>query len=203
MSYIIFVGFDCVISGRFGVARGALKGQKAGDFMEETAAVQRVPKVIWRLLKLPAKILYALGLGPLQGRFVLLLTTVGRKSGLARVTPLQYDEADGNFYVGSARGVNADWYRNILANPEVEVRVKSSRFHATAEPITDPGQIADLLELRLKRRPRMVGAMLRAEGYPSRPSREQLEAYAKKRAMVVIRPLVEIDIDEPDQQRKG
>ncbi len=157
--------------------------------MDETSTVQRVPKVIWRLLKLPARILYALGLGSLPGRFVLLLTTVGRKSGLPRVTPLQYDEVDGNFYVGSARGVKADWYRNILANPAVEVRVKSRRFHGMAEPITDPAQIADLLEIRLQRRPRMLGAIFRAEGYPPRPNREQLEAYAAKRAMVVIRPI--------------
>ncbi len=157
--------------------------------MHETSVVQRVPRAIWRLLKLPARILYALGLGPLQGRFVLLLTTTGRKSGLPRVTPLQYDEVDGNYYVGSARGVNADWYRNILANPNIEVRVKSRRFKGTARPITDPARIADLLEIRLKRRPRMVGAILRAEGFPSKPKREHLEAYAKKRAMVVITPI--------------
>jgi len=36
--------------------------------------------------------LYALGLGRLIGRLILLLTTTGRKSGLPRVTPLQYSE---------------------------------------------------------------------------------------------------------------
>jgi len=35
------------------------------------------------------RLLYRLGLGPLVGRVVLLLTTTGRKSGLPRVTPLQ------------------------------------------------------------------------------------------------------------------
>ena len=34
------------------------------------------------------KALYALGLGRLIGRLILLLTTTGRKSGLPRVTPL-------------------------------------------------------------------------------------------------------------------
>jgi deazaflavin-dependent oxidoreductase (nitroreductase family) len=91
----------------------------------------------WRLLKLPSRLLYAIGLGPLQGRFVLLLTTIGRKSGLPRVTPLQYEEVDGKYYVASARGVQADWFRNILANPAVEVRVKSQRFDGVAEAISD------------------------------------------------------------------
>lgn len=161
-------------------------------FMLPSSRVEKVPRVIWRLLKLPARFVYALGLGFLPGRFILLLTTIGRKSGLPRITPLQYDEVDGNFYVGSARGVEADWYRNILANPEVEVQVKSRRFYGLAHPITDPGQIADLLETRLQRRPRMVGLLLRAEGFSSRPSRDQLEAYAKMRAMVVIRPKVRL-----------
>jgi deazaflavin-dependent oxidoreductase (nitroreductase family) len=141
----------------------------------------------WRLLKVPSRLLYAIGLGPLQGRFVLLLTTIGRKSGLPRVTPLQYEEVDGKYYVASARGVKADWFRNILANPAVEIRVESQRFEGVAEAITDAEQIADFLELRLRRHPRMMGAMFRAQGFPSHPSREELEAYAAKRAMVVIR----------------
>lgn len=141
----------------------------------------------WRLLKVPSRLLYAIGLGPLQGRFVLLLTTIGRKSGLPRVTPLQYEEVDGKYYVASARGVKADWFRNILANPSVKIRVKAQRFDGVAEAITDAKRIADFLELRLNRHPRMMGAMFRAQGFPSRPSREELEAYAAKRAMVVIR----------------
>ena len=46
-------------------------------------------------------------------RMVLLLTTIGRKSGLPRITPLQYEEIDGAYYVASARGAQADWFRNI------------------------------------------------------------------------------------------
>jgi len=97
------------------------------------------------------KALYDIGLGPLIGRVVLLLTTTGRKTGLPRVTPLQYEEIDGTFYLGSSRGQKADWFRNILANPHVEVRVKSRRFRGMAETVTDPLRIADFLELRLSR----------------------------------------------------
>ena len=38
------------------------------------------------------RVLYAIGLGPLIGRIILLLTTTGRKSGKKRVTPLQYEK---------------------------------------------------------------------------------------------------------------
>lgn len=148
---------------------------------------RRLPVNVWRVLKLP-RVWYALGLGPVVGGLILLLTTTGRKTGLPRVTPLQYEEQDGVIYVASARGREADWFRNSLANPRVEIRVKARRFHGQAEPITDPARVADFLELRLKRHPRMMGAMLRGEGLAARPDRAQLEKFAAKIAVVAIHP---------------
>src|SRR3972149_6657660 len=46
------------------------------------------------------RLLYAIGLGPLIGRIILLLTTTGRKSGMKRVTPLQYEKIGEDYYVG-------------------------------------------------------------------------------------------------------
>ena len=132
--------------------------------------------------------LYNLGFAPLLGWLILLLTTTGRKSGLPRVTPLQYEMVDGQFYIGSARGAQADWFRNILADPHVRVRVKSREFAAIAEPVTDYLRVADFLELRLRRHPRMVSVILKAEGLPAQPTRAQLEDYARGLAMVIIRP---------------
>ena len=157
----------------------------------ETSRVGKVPNFVWRLLKLPSRMLYALGLGPLQGRFVLLLTTTGRKSGQPRVTPLQYEELDGDYYVGSARGEHADWFRNIQADPEVEIRVKNRSFRGHAEAITDAARIADFLELRLARHPKMVGMLIGLEGLPPNPTRAQMESYAANRAMAIIRPIEE------------
>jgi deazaflavin-dependent oxidoreductase (nitroreductase family) len=104
------------------------------------------------------------------------------------VTPLQYEEIDGALLVGSARGQQADWVRNIAADPHVEVRVGSQQYDATAEIVTDMQRIVEFLELRLRRHPRMVGAMLRADGLSIPPERAELEAYAARLVMVVIRP---------------
>ena len=56
----------------------------------------------------------------------LLLTTTGRKSGEKYVFPLFYGE-DGNSYIVVASKGGApqhpNWYRNLVANPEVEVQV--------------------------------------------------------------------------------
>ena len=146
------------------------------------------PKLFWRFARLPPRLFYRLGLGPLIGRVVLLLTTTGRKSGLARVTPLQYEEIDGAIYIGAARGLKADWFRNIVANPEVDVQVKARRFRGVAEPVTDPVRIADFLQVRLRRHPKMVGWILSRAGLPRHPTRAQIEGYSAKRAMVIIRP---------------
>ena len=146
------------------------------------------PKFLLRLIHWPPQIVYALGLGPLIGRLILLLTTTGRRSGKQRVVPLQYEEIDGRIYLGSSRGVKADWVRNILADPKVEVRVKSRRFQGAAEVITDADRVVDFLEVRLRRHPRMVGAMMKGEGLPQIPSRSDLEKYAEGLALVVITP---------------
>ncbi|MBB3677873.1 nitroreductase family deazaflavin-dependent oxidoreductase [Modestobacter versicolor] len=61
----------------------------------------------------------------LRGRSVVLLTTVGRRTGLVRKTPLMRVEHKGVYAaVASTRGGDRhpDWYANVLAHPEVELR---------------------------------------------------------------------------------
>jgi deazaflavin-dependent oxidoreductase (nitroreductase family) len=133
--------------------------------------------------------LYDHGLAGLLGRLVLILTTTGRVTGLPRRTPLQYEEVDGKIIVAAGWGTRSDWYRNLLAQPRVEVRLGRRRFQAIARPVADPERIADFLELRLARHPRMIGRILRAEGLPARPTREQMLDYAAGRGMVILDPV--------------
>lgn len=120
---------------------------------------------------------------------VLVLSTIGRKTGKVHKTPLQYEILDGDYYIGSARGPDADWYRNILANPDVKVHLGGKDFPARAEPITDPGAIADFLELRRNRHPWMIKILLRMEGLAFNHNRKQLEEFARKKAIVSLHPL--------------
>jgi deazaflavin-dependent oxidoreductase (nitroreductase family) len=146
------------------------------------------PGFIWRFMRSMNQRMihnYHRGIGPT--RMVLLLTTTGRKSGLSRVTPLQYEEIDGDYYVGSARGAQSDWYRNMKVDQQVEVEVKGKKFKACAETITDPAKIADFFEIRLKRHPIMIGLLMRLEGLPLCYNREDLERFAARKALAVIR----------------
>jgi deazaflavin-dependent oxidoreductase (nitroreductase family) len=147
---------------------------------------------VWRMMKsLNQFVLRKYGPKFRAYSIVLLLTTIGRKSGLPRVTPLQYEEDQGLYYIGSARGVQADWYRNIQVCPEVEVQVKERRFRAVAEPVSDAERVADFFEIRLKRHPVFVGALMRLEGLPIHYTRADLEAIAAQKAMVILHPINE------------
>ena len=54
-----------------------------------------------------------------------LLETAGRRTGLPRRTPV-CDGLDGEtFWLIAQRGRNADWVKNIQANPRVRVKVRS------------------------------------------------------------------------------
>ena len=130
---------------------------------------------------------YKRGFGPT--RVVLLLTTLGRKSGLPRTTPLQYEEVDGCYYIASARGVDADWFKNILANPSVHVQVRDGEFDAVAELVTDPARMADFIELRLRRHPFMMRLIMTLfDGLPLRFGRADLEQLCNEKAMVILHP---------------
>lgn len=61
----------------------------------------------------------------LQGKPVVLLTTVGAKSGKLRKTPLMRVEHDGEYAVVASLGgapKNPVWYYNVTANPRVELQ---------------------------------------------------------------------------------
>ena len=136
------------------------------------------------------RVLYAIGLGPIIGRIILLLTTTGRRSGKKRVTPLQYEKIGSDYYLGSARGTKSDWVCNIRSNPQVEIRVGAKHFQGTAEVIIEPSKFADFMQVRLERHPLMIGLIMeKAHGLPKHPSREQLENLAKEEAFVIVHPI--------------
>jgi deazaflavin-dependent oxidoreductase (nitroreductase family) len=76
-----------------------------------------------------------------QRRLVLLLTTTGVKSGLPRLTPLNYSkDGDRLVVIASKGGSETDpaWYRNLLAQPVVTIEVGSEVFQARATPAIEP-----------------------------------------------------------------
>jgi proline iminopeptidase len=69
----------------------------------------------------------------------LLLTTTGRKSGERFVFPLFYGKAGESYIVVASKGgapQHPGWYRNLVANPEVDVQVGTQKFKARARTAT-------------------------------------------------------------------
>ncbi len=69
----------------------------------------------------------------------LLLTTTGRKSGEKYMFPLFYGKTGNSYIVVASKGgapEHPGWYKNILANPEVEVQAGTTRTKARARTAT-------------------------------------------------------------------
>ena len=74
----------------------------------------------------------------------LLLTTTGRKSGEKFIFPLYYGADGDRYFVIVSKGgapQHPGWYRNILANPDVEVQVGTKKLKARARTATGDERI--------------------------------------------------------------
>ena len=77
--------------------------------------------------------------GSIMGRWHLLLTTTGRKTGQPRTTPLMYLEDGENLVVIASNGGNPrhpNWWLNLQKNPQAEVQLRSEKRRVKAEEAT-------------------------------------------------------------------
>ena len=81
------------------------------------------------------------GGGAMKGRPLLLLTTTGAKSGQLRTKPMMFiPDGDRLLVIASNAGAptHPDWYRNLVAHPEVTVEVGNETFKADATVTEGP-----------------------------------------------------------------
>jgi deazaflavin-dependent oxidoreductase (nitroreductase family) len=82
---------------------------------------------------------------------LLLLTTIGRKSGNAYTTPLSYHrDGDDLIVIGAnlASSRISDWYLNILASPLVTVEVANERLEARATVLEGERRLHQLARMQ-------------------------------------------------------
>lgn len=129
-----------------------------------------------------------LNLWPSVAGRIMVLGHVGRRSGLLRRTPLNYAVVDGDVWCVAGFGAASDWYRNVLAQPQVEVWLPGQRLTGVAAAADDD-----------PRRARVVRAVLVASGFAARAAGlrpDRLDDAALARAARDYR-LVRIVPDEP------
>jgi deazaflavin-dependent oxidoreductase (nitroreductase family) len=75
-----------------------------------------------------------------HGAHILILTTVGRKSGEERKHALIFREVDGGYAIVSSNGgapTHPAWHFNLEADPHVKVQIKADKFGAKARVASD------------------------------------------------------------------
>jgi len=73
--------------------------------------------------------------GHFVGRQLLILTTIGAKTGEGREAPLAYSRDGDHLVIVASKGgapSHPAWYHNLVANPAVTVDVDGERYEATA-----------------------------------------------------------------------
>jgi F420H(2)-dependent quinone reductase len=76
--------------------------------------------------------------GELQGRPVIVLTSVGAKTGKIRKTPLMRVEHQGKYAVVASLGGAPEhpvWYHNLKADPHVELQDRATKRDYTAREV--------------------------------------------------------------------
>ena len=97
------------------------------------------PSGLLRIIMRFPILFYRLNLGWLLGKRFLLLEHRGRKSGIIRkavIEVVDHDVQKGSYIVAAAWGNQSDWYKNIEAEPNVNVGVGIQRFPAFAKTLS-------------------------------------------------------------------
>lgn len=89
----------------------------------------RAPLTLWRL-----------GLGRVAGQAWMVVTTVGRSSGLPRHTAVYPHVVDGRTYLWCPYADRAQWYRNVGVDPVVTVQWRHGTTVMQAVPLDDEAE---------------------------------------------------------------
>ncbi|WP_119071811.1 nitroreductase/quinone reductase family protein [Aggregatilinea lenta] len=109
--------------------------------MSANAILRRIFKVLNRFFMVP---MFRLGLGslivnPFSG-YIMVLKTVGHKTGKLRYVPVNYAIKDGCVYCMAGFGTVAHWYRNLRAQPRLELILPGGALAGVADEVTDPDE---------------------------------------------------------------
>jgi deazaflavin-dependent oxidoreductase (nitroreductase family) len=133
--------------------------------------------------------MFRLGLGFFFGNpltsYVMVLKTVGRKTGRQRYSPVNYAIQDGRIYCLSGFRQSADWYRNLRNHPDVEVILPAGALAGMTCEVSDPAVRGTVIRKVLKN----AGFAGFLEGYnPFRISDEQLALKTADMPLICIQP---------------
>ena len=99
-------------------------------------------RFFWFINKFFMVPMFRLGFGPFFGNpltgYIMVIKAIGRKTGKVRFAPVNYTIYKGNVYCISGARKTSDWYRNLLATPEVELILPGGGIYSHMEEISSP-----------------------------------------------------------------
>ncbi len=91
-------------------------------------------------------LLFRLNLGKLFDRYILILSTSGRKTKRVHRTPVEYFEQGSRVYIISGFNQQPDWFQNIKEDPHVTLQTHSWVMQAVARPPKTDQEWLDVVE---------------------------------------------------------
>jgi deazaflavin-dependent oxidoreductase (nitroreductase family) len=88
-------------------------------------------------------------MGP-ANKFLMVITTTGRKSGKAYSLPIGYlRDSDGKTIIAYTAGGESNWFKNLRTNPNVTLNImsKSAPYRAELVNMADDVEVLRILEL--------------------------------------------------------
>jgi len=74
------------------------------------------------------------------------LTVTGRSTHRQITNPVWFVQENDRLYLVPVRGSDSDWFKNVLAVPEVQLTADNAHASAPAVAITDPGQVRAIVD---------------------------------------------------------
>jgi deazaflavin-dependent oxidoreductase (nitroreductase family) len=148
------------------------------------------PRGCARLLFRAPIYLYRIGLGGLLGGRFLLLSHIGRKSGLPRqavVEVVHHDKARNTYIIASGFGEKSQWFQNLMHTPHVTIQVGRRKLAVTAERLS-LAESGDEMVDYARRHPGAARNLARFMGFEVDGSEGDYRALGEEIPILALRP---------------
>ena len=74
------------------------------------------------------------------------ITVTGRKSGRSISTPVWFIHEGQKLYLIPVKGTDSNWYKNVLAEPTMQIFAGERKLTTKAIPVSNPRRVAELVD---------------------------------------------------------
>ncbi len=74
------------------------------------------------------------------------ITVTGRKSGRTISIPVWFVFENDKLYLLPVKGVDTQWYKNVLENPTIRIDARGAEAEVKAVPVTNAKEVASVVE---------------------------------------------------------